>query len=107
MGIWTRPSNSASREPPGANCAAGRGGMRLGDEEAEVRAGDCVAIPPGAPHHLWAGPDEPLVLLCACAPPYSDEGTTMLGGPQAGLNEATRPDERRIPRSGPREFMVC
>jgi mannose-6-phosphate isomerase-like protein (cupin superfamily) len=71
---------------------AGRGRMRLGDEEADVHAGDCVTIPPGAAHKLWAGPDEPLVLLCGCAPPYSDEGTTMLEGPQAGLNEANRPD---------------
>jgi mannose-6-phosphate isomerase-like protein (cupin superfamily) len=71
---------------------AGRGRMRLGDEEADVHAGDCVTIPRGAAHKLWAGPDEPLVLLCGCAPPYSDEGTTMLEGPQAGLNEANRPD---------------
>ena len=71
---------------------AGRGRMRLGDEEAEVQDGDCVTIPAGAPHKLWAGPTEPLVLLCACAPPYSDEQTTMLEGPQAGLNEATKPD---------------
>jgi mannose-6-phosphate isomerase-like protein (cupin superfamily) len=71
---------------------AGRGRMRLGDEEADVHAGDCVTIAPGAAHKLWAGPDEPLVLLCGCAPPYSDEGTTMLEGPQAGLNEANRPD---------------
>ena len=71
---------------------SGRGRMRLGDEEADVRAGDCVPIPPGVAHKLWAGPDEPLVLLCGCAPPYSDEGTTMLEGPKAGLSEATRPD---------------
>ena len=71
---------------------AGRGRMRLGDEVADVRAGDCVAIPPGAAHKLWAGPDEPLVLLCGCAPPYSDEGTTMLEGPMAGVDEAGRPD---------------
>jgi mannose-6-phosphate isomerase-like protein (cupin superfamily) len=71
---------------------AGRGRMRLNDEVADVRAGDCVAIPPGAAHKLWAGPDEPLVLLCGCAPPFSDEATTMLEGPQAGVSEAERPD---------------
>ena len=81
--------------------------MRLGDEEAEVRAGDCVAIRPAHRTSCGPAPDEPLVLLCACAPPYSDDGTTMLAGPQAGLNEATKPDERTIPRSGPWEFMVC
>jgi hypothetical protein len=47
--------------------------MRLGDDEAEVQAGDRVTIPPGAAHKLWAGPDAPLALLCGCAPPYSDE----------------------------------
>jgi mannose-6-phosphate isomerase-like protein (cupin superfamily) len=57
--------------------------MRLRDQETEVEAGDCVAIPPGAPHKLWAASDAPLVLLCACAPPYSHEGTTMLEGPEA------------------------
>jgi mannose-6-phosphate isomerase-like protein (cupin superfamily) len=61
---------------------AGTGRMRLGNEETLVGPGDTVAIPPGAPHKLWAGPDEPLVLLCVCAPPYSDEGTTMLEGPE-------------------------
>jgi mannose-6-phosphate isomerase-like protein (cupin superfamily) len=69
----------------------GRGRMRLGDDEAEVHAGDCVVIPPGVPHKLWAG-TEPLTLLCACAPAYSHEGTTMLEGPDAGLSEAERPD---------------
>lgn len=63
---------------------AGRGRLRLGETEAEVAAGDCVAIPPGAPHKLWAASDAPLVVLCACAPPYSHEGTTMLEGPEAG-----------------------
>jgi mannose-6-phosphate isomerase-like protein (cupin superfamily) len=62
---------------------AGRGRLRLGGEQAAVEAGNCVAIPPGVPHKLWAAPDEPLVLLCACAPPYSDAGTTMLEGPEA------------------------
>ena len=57
---------------------SGRGSMRLGDDESEVSAGDCVVIPPGTPHKLWASRDEPLVLLCCCAPPYSDEDTEML-----------------------------
>jgi mannose-6-phosphate isomerase-like protein (cupin superfamily) len=63
---------------------AGRGRMRLGDEVADVGPGDCVRIPPGTAHKLSAGPDEPLVLLCSCAPPFSDAGTTMLEGPEAG-----------------------
>jgi mannose-6-phosphate isomerase-like protein (cupin superfamily) len=55
----------------------GRGRMRLGDREAEVGAGDCVVIPPGTRHKLWAGADADLVLLCACAPAYSDEDTEL------------------------------
>jgi mannose-6-phosphate isomerase-like protein (cupin superfamily) len=58
---------------------AGAGRLRLGEEEAEVRAGDCVVISPGTPHKLFnPGPDE-LVLLCCCAPPYSDADTVMTG----------------------------
>jgi mannose-6-phosphate isomerase-like protein (cupin superfamily) len=55
----------------------GEGRMRLGDEEAGVRAGDCVVIPPGTPHQLVNPGPEPLVLLCCCAPPYSDEDTVL------------------------------
>jgi len=59
---------------------AGSGRMRLGDEEDDVRAGDCVVIPPGTPHKLWnPGPDA-LVLLCCCAPPYSDDDTVLMMG---------------------------
>ncbi len=54
-----------------------RGRIRLGDEEGAVAAGDCVVIPPGTRHKLWAAPAEDLVLLCACAPPYSDEDTEI------------------------------
>ncbi|HEV7177371.1 MAG TPA: cupin domain-containing protein [Solirubrobacteraceae bacterium] len=56
----------------------GSGRMRLGDAERPVRAGDCVVIPPGVVHKLWADRDEPLVLLCCCAPAYSHEDTVLL-----------------------------
>jgi mannose-6-phosphate isomerase-like protein (cupin superfamily) len=56
----------------------GSGRMQLGEEQHPVRAGDCVVIPPGAPHKLWADEREPLVLLCCCAPPYSHEDTVLL-----------------------------
>lgn len=56
----------------------GTGRMRLGDEERQVRAGDCVVIPPGMAHKLWAGEQEPLVLLCCCAPAYSHADTVLL-----------------------------
>lgn len=56
---------------------AGRGRMRLADQEHDIVAGDCVVIPPGTPHKLWAAPDADLVLLCACAPAYSDADTEL------------------------------
>lgn len=56
----------------------GSGRMRLGDAERSVQAGDCVVIPPGAVHKLWADEHQPLVLLCCCAPAYSDEDTVLL-----------------------------
>lgn len=58
---------------------AGAGRMRLGDEEAEVRAGDAVVIPPGVPHKLFNDGPEPLVLLCCCAPAYSHHDTVLTG----------------------------
>ena len=57
---------------------AGAGRMKLGDEVADVKAGDCVVIPPGTPHKLWADEAGPLVLLCACSPPYSDADTELI-----------------------------
>ena len=56
---------------------AGSGRMRLGGEEDEVAAGDCVVIPPGTRHKLWNTGPTPLVLLCCCAPAYSDADTVM------------------------------
>jgi mannose-6-phosphate isomerase-like protein (cupin superfamily) len=58
---------------------SGAGRMRLGEDEAEIRAGDTVVIPPGVKHKLWNPGPEPLVLLCCCAPPYRDEDTVLLG----------------------------
>jgi mannose-6-phosphate isomerase-like protein (cupin superfamily) len=58
---------------------AGSGRMKLGDEESEVNAGDCVVIPPGTEHKLWNTGREPLVLLCCCAPAYSHEDTVVTG----------------------------
>ncbi len=57
---------------------AGAGRMRLGEEEAEVRAGDAVVIAPGTPHKLWNPGPQSLVLLCCCAPAYSDADTVLL-----------------------------
>jgi mannose-6-phosphate isomerase-like protein (cupin superfamily) len=60
---------------------SGRGRLRLGDEETEVVAGDCAVIAPGTRHKLWAASDADLVLLCACAPAYSDADTELLESP--------------------------
>src|SRR5436309_10540279 len=56
----------------------GSGRMRLGDQERAVRAADCVVIPPGSAHKLWADGREPLILLCCCSPPYSHADTVLL-----------------------------
>jgi mannose-6-phosphate isomerase-like protein (cupin superfamily) len=57
---------------------AGRGRLRVGDIERDVSPGDCAVIPPGTVHKLWNTGPEPLVLLCCCAPAYSDEDTVLL-----------------------------
>ncbi len=57
---------------------AGAGRMLLGDDEAAVRAGDCVVIAPGTEHQLVNDGAEPLVLLCCCSPPYSDADTVVV-----------------------------
>ena len=59
---------------------AGEGRMRLGQAESAVVAGDCVVIPPGTAHKLFNQGSEPLVLLCCCAPAYSDDDTVLTGG---------------------------
>ena len=93
---WTKVRNQSLAEatvPPGGETAehyhprteelyyfvSGAGRMRLGAEESEVATGDCVVIEPGVPHKLWNPGAEPLVLLCCCAPAYSDDDTVMTG----------------------------
>jgi mannose-6-phosphate isomerase-like protein (cupin superfamily) len=94
---WTRVRNQSLAEAtlgPGGETAehyhpraeelyyfvSGSGRMRLGEDLAEVGTGDCVVIEPGTPHKLWNTGDVPLVLLCCCAPAYSDADTVMTGG---------------------------
>jgi mannose-6-phosphate isomerase-like protein (cupin superfamily) len=62
---------------------AGTGRLRIGDEERDVRPGDCAVIPPGAEHKLTNTGDAPLVLLCCCAPPYSNDDTVLTEQPGA------------------------
>lgn len=59
---------------------SGEGEMRLGAETFRVRARDTVVIQPLVPHGLLNDGDAPLVLLCACAPPYSHDDTHLLEG---------------------------
>ena len=56
----------------------GSGRMRLGVDEFAVREGDCVVIPPGVRHKLWASSEGALKLLCCCAPAYTHEDTVLL-----------------------------
>jgi mannose-6-phosphate isomerase-like protein (cupin superfamily) len=55
----------------------GSGRMRLGDATAAVEAGEAVVIPPGTRHKVWNAGAEPLVFLCCCSPPYSDDDTVL------------------------------
>jgi mannose-6-phosphate isomerase-like protein (cupin superfamily) len=57
---------------------AGHGWMTLGTTRFAVRAGDTVCIPPGTPHQVTNGGDDPLVILCACSPPYAHDDTELL-----------------------------
>ncbi|HXJ61229.1 MAG TPA: cupin domain-containing protein [Verrucomicrobiae bacterium] len=54
---------------------AGQGRMRIEGEEAEVKAGDAIAIPPGKRHKIWNTGPGPLTLLCCCAPCYEHSDT--------------------------------
>lgn len=59
---------------------SGTGHLRVGGEYREVRAGECVVIPPGAVHKLTNIGEVPIRLICCCAPPYSDADTVLTGG---------------------------
>jgi len=62
---------------------SGTGRLRIGDEERDVRPGDCAVIPPGTEHKLFNPGSEPLTLLCCCSPPYSNDDTVLTeDGPQ-------------------------
>lgn len=56
----------------------GLGRIRLGRAERDVRPGDAIAIPPGVRHKLWNTGEEPLRLLCCCAPAYEHEDTVLV-----------------------------
>ena len=56
---------------------AGEGRLVLDGEERLIGEGDCALIPPGARHKLFNVGVGPLRIVCACAPAYSDEDTTL------------------------------
>ena len=55
----------------------GTGRMRIDGETRDVRVGDAIAIPPGRKHKLWNTGNEPLRLLCCCAPAYEHNDTVI------------------------------
>jgi len=57
---------------------SGSGRMLLGAEERSLSAGDCIVIPPGTVHRLWADAGAPLVVVCSCVPPYAHEDTFVV-----------------------------
>src|SRR4051812_15897026 len=57
---------------------AGAGLLAIDGEGRPGSAGDCAVIPPGATHKLFNTGEEPLRVVCACAPPYSDEDTVLV-----------------------------
>lgn len=63
---------------------AGAGRLRIDGQERDVKPGDCVVISPGAVHKLWNTGEEPLRLLCCCAPAYTHEDTVLTEEEGAG-----------------------
>jgi mannose-6-phosphate isomerase-like protein (cupin superfamily) len=57
--------------------SAGEGRLLIDGEQCTIAAGDCALIPPGARHKLFNTGAEPLRIICACAPAYSDEDTCL------------------------------
>lgn len=57
---------------------AGRGLMRLGEDEFEVEPGDTICIPPGTEHCITSIGDQELRILCCCSPAYSHDDTELV-----------------------------
>jgi len=56
----------------------GKGRMHLEGESMEVRAGDCIFIPPEAKHWIENTAKEELVILCSSSPAYSHDDTEIV-----------------------------
>jgi mannose-6-phosphate isomerase-like protein (cupin superfamily) len=57
---------------------SGTGRMKVGEDFCDVEPLDAIAIPPGQRHKIWNTGEEPLVLLCSCAPGYTNEDTVLV-----------------------------
>lgn len=57
--------------------SAGQARLLIDGKERIIEQGDCALIPPGARHKVFNVGVEPLRLVCACSPPYSDEDTCL------------------------------
>lgn len=55
----------------------GTGRIRIEGDLREVGVGDAIAIRPGQKHKLWNIGNEPLRLLCCCAPGYEHSDTIV------------------------------
>lgn len=87
-----KQSLAEARVPPGAetllhrhlqteeiyHITAGCGVMTLADEQFEVIGGDSICIEPGTAHKIRNSGATTLVILCSCAPAYSDDDTELL-----------------------------
>lgn len=58
---------------------SGTGVMWMDGHQRSIGPGDAIAIPPGVLHGLINPSNEPLRLLCCCAPGYEHEDTELLG----------------------------
>lgn len=56
----------------------GRGLMTLGDTLFAIETGDSILIRPGTAHCVSNDGDDPLHILCCCAPAYAHEDTELL-----------------------------
>jgi mannose-6-phosphate isomerase-like protein (cupin superfamily) len=55
----------------------GAGRICINGDTRDVKPGDAIAIPPGSKHKLWNTGNEPLRLLCCCAPAYEHDDTVI------------------------------
>ncbi len=55
----------------------GHGVISIDGVKEKVKAGDGIAIPPGAKHAIFNNGESDLVFLCCCVPAYQDSDTVI------------------------------